>query len=289
MRTRVVAAVALAGGLLPWLSGPASAAPVDAHIVDDILTVDGTGGADSIVVRCANGHVEVNGSRPGSLERCDDLRRILVFAGDGDDRVELSGVTRARFPNVAAADVQAEAGDDVVVGTAWADHLGGGSGTDSLRGGIGADVFEPGADDGTVVGGRGIDRIAVAGNANWTITAGEVSRDGAAASTISMATVERVVIVAGPADTTFDASGARVAVTVAARRGDDTLIGGTGDDVLVAGAGTDDVAGGGGDDTLSGKGGPDDLRGGSGDDQLLGGGGDDRCAGGPGADSVVGC
>ena len=268
---------------------PTSAGTIEAHVVDHILTVTGTASNEAISVMCRDGRVEVNGRRPGSIERCDELRRVLVFAGAGDDRVVLSDVRRSAFDRLAAVVVAGESGDDTIVGSEWGDRIQGGAGVDAMRGGRGADTLAPGSDDATVVGGDGVDRLALSGNGDWTILRGEVSSTGPSAQRVDLSTVEEISIVAGPGENDLDALGATVDLTVHARGGDDRLGGGNGDDLLDGGEGSDAIAGRDGDDRLAGNGGPDVLSGGAGDDQLLGGGGDDVCRTGPGADSFVSC
>jgi Ca2+-binding RTX toxin-like protein len=268
---------------------PASAGTIDAHIVDHILTVTGTPARDAVVIRCRGGRVVVNGARPGSAERCSELRRIIVFAGDGPDRLVLSTVSRQAFDVLRSVYLAGEAGADTIIGSERGDHIDGGRGADSLRGGRGSDTLVPGRDDAAVFGGEGVDRVRATGNGDWSITQSAVSSTGPAAQAIRIASIERIAIVGGPGANTFEARHARADLTVSGRRGDDRIVGGRGRDRFDGGDGADVLSGREGDDVLVGGRGADVLSGGAGDDQLLGGGGHDSCRGGPGADSTVSC
>src|SRR6187402_2088083 len=97
--------LALAAGVavsIVWV--PSSrAGTIVANVADGILTVNGTTEGDDITVRCESGQVTVNHDHPsGGPTACAALRRILVFAGEGSDRVNLGDVTLNAFDHLTA-------------------------------------------------------------------------------------------------------------------------------------------------------------------------------------------
>jgi Ca2+-binding RTX toxin-like protein len=225
-------------------------------------------------------------------------------------------------------------GDDTISGGDGADVLSGGDGTDVLRGGAGDDtlgvtgtqgpasgsreagndtldggdgndVLDPGlgaqsgvADDDTLSGGPGFDRVSYAAR----VDAVNLSLDGAANDGASgehdnlQPDIEAVTGGQGD-DTITGAAGAQSldggpgSDTIDGGAGDDTIDGGAGDagdDVLSGGDGNDTVNGDAGDDVIAGGDGADALAGGGGVDQVDGGAGNDVVTGGAGADTVDG-
>jgi Ca2+-binding RTX toxin-like protein len=71
-------------------------------------------------------------------------------------------------------------------------------------------------------------------------------------------------------------------VTIAGKRGDDSLTGTAGDDVIHGRGGDDTIDGGGGNDLICGGPGDDVITAGTGADRVSGNSGDDRISGGPG-------
>ena len=87
------------------------AGTIVSNVADGILTVTGTADADDLTVRCEGGDLIVNETQPsGGPTRCGDLRRILVFAGAGFDRVSLAEVTTSAFDSLAATSVSGQEG-----------------------------------------------------------------------------------------------------------------------------------------------------------------------------------
>lgn len=70
-----------------------------------------------------------------------------------------------------------------------------------------------------------------------------------------------------------------IGMVVAARSGDDVIVGGPGDDLLCGDNGRDRIQGGGGDDRTDGGNGRDYLEGGDGNDEIYGGNGRDELYG----------
>jgi Ca2+-binding RTX toxin-like protein len=212
---------------------------------------------------------------------------ILAYGGDGNDLIDLSGVTH----NIRYF-VDAGAGDDNVLGT----QAGG-----EMYGGLGNDVLIGGAGDDFIVGGFGNDYIF--GNGGQNVLIGDNGRRTAFELTL-------------PNNTTVDML--RYNAPGSSDDGDDVIIGGDGADIIIGGGGYDLVFGAGGGDLILGDGGyfegraidrgiplangfvdisqistrgagaPDRIYGGAGDDTILGGSGDDFIEGGSGQDLISG-
>ncbi|HEX3337262.1 MAG TPA: Calx-beta domain-containing protein [Jatrophihabitans sp.] len=166
---------------------------------------------------------------------------------------------------------------DVVIGSAFDDHLTGGSAGEELRGGLGADHLEggPGAD--TLLGGGDADVLD--GNAGADTVKGEAGAD----------TLHGGL---GPDDLS---GGTEVDLADYADRTDNLVI--TKDDAANDGAASDTwkdnvrtdvekIVGGSGDDHIEGYAGADALEGGPGRDVLYGLTGADTFVGGPGNDEM---
>ena len=271
-------------------AGTASAGAIAANVADHILTVTGSGEGEAITVGCDSGEVTVNQSQPdGGPEPCADLRRILVFAEGGSDRVSLGGVTPGAFDSLGDVVVDGEAGDDTLIGSGLGDLLDGGGGTDTLRGGGGSDLLQPGPGAGDVTGGKGHDTVTVEGNASWTINDERILRLTTDSLEIALSSVEAAVVTAGNGDDTLSGASFSGSLFLFGGRGDDRIQSGARHDTLDGGDGNDYLDSGAGNDLLEGRAGADALRGGEGNDELRGGPGDDTCTGGPGADSELSC
>jgi Ca2+-binding RTX toxin-like protein len=269
--------------------GPASAGTISANVVDHILTVTGTGEGDAITIRCEGGEVTVNQSQPdGGPESCSTLRRILVFAEGGADRVSLGEVAPATFGDLANVVVDGGGGDDTLIGSGIGDQLDGGAGSDELRGGGGVDVLSPGPGSGSAIGGKGHDEVSVMGNADWSVNDERIARIPGG-DEVTLVSVESIAVAGGRGDNTISAVSFSGSVSASGLEGDDRIATGAKHDHLDGGGGNDYLDSGAGNDLLEGKAGADALRGGEGNDELRGGPGDDTCTGGPGADSELSC
>jgi Ca2+-binding RTX toxin-like protein len=267
----------------------ASAGTIAANVVDHILTVTGTGEGDDITIRCESGDVTVNQTQPdGGPEACSTLRRVLVFAGGGADRVSLGDVGPAAFGELVSVSVDGEEGDDVLIGSGIGDELLGGGGFDELRGGGGADLLEPGPGSGSALGSKGRDEVAVTGNVDWSVNDDRVASipDG---DEVTLGSIEAVAVTGGRGDNVISTGSFTGSVTAFGLDGDDLISTGDKGDRLVGGDGNDYMDSGAGNDELEGGRGNDAMRGGTGNDVLKGGPGDDTCTGGPGADSELSC
>lgn len=264
------------------------AGTIVSNVADGILTVTGTADADDVTVRCEDGDLTVNQTQPsGGPTRCDDLRRILVLAGAGFDRVSLDDVTRSAFDSLARTSISGQEGEDRLVGSEIGDDLLGGGGVDALLGGRGPDHLVPGPGGGEVMGGKGHDTVSAAGDGDWQVN--DVRLRLVQADDVTLGSIEVAVVEGGASANVITAGAFTGDLRLDGRAGGDLLRSGVGDDRLVGGEGNDFVQAGSGDDELEGGPGDDVLRGESGDDELRGGAGDDTCRGGPGADSIVSC
>jgi Ca2+-binding RTX toxin-like protein len=203
-----------------------------------LLTVRGGKGSDRINVVCsATGEVKVNGKNPrtGPVP-CARISEVDALTGDGNDRVDLSGVgSGAGF---AQRDLPGGFGH----GTGCATALG--TGNDRYIGG--------GSCFNLVLGGRGDDR-ARGGGLRDQITGG--SGNDAVTSLAG-----RDILIGNSGNDKLNAGA-----------DDDLLSGNAGDDVLLGAAGADLLGGGAGMDRLFGGPGPDQLIGGPAKDRLNGG------------------
>lgn len=285
---RVLALATAIAVSIVWI--PSSrAGTIVANVADGILTVNGTTEGDDVTVRCESGRVTVNHHHPsGGPTACADLRRILVFAGEGSDRVSLVAVRSAAFDRLTATSVSGQLGDDALIGSEIGDDLIGGGGVDSLMGGEGRDHLTPGPGGGEATGGKGRDTVSLAGDGDWKINDAR-SRLVQADEITTLGSIEIAAIAGGPGANLIFGDSFTGNLRLKGRSGGDLLQAGEGNDRILGGGGNDFVQAGSGDDEIEGGMGDDSLSGESGKDELSGGGGADTCRGGPGADSVVFC
>ena len=268
---------------------PSRAGTIVANVADGILTVNGTTDGDDVAVRCESGRVTVNHHHPsGGPTACADLRRILVFAGEGPDHVSLVDVTPTAFDRVTATSVSGQLGDDALIGSEIGDDLIGGGGVDALMGGEGRDHLTPGPGGGEAIGGKGRDTVSLAGDGDWKINDAR-SRLVQADEITTLGSIEIATLTGGPGANLIFGDPFTGNLRLKGRGGGDLLQAGEGNDRILGGGGNDFVQAGSGDDEIEGGPGDDSLSGESGNDELGGGGGADTCRGGPGADSRVSC
>jgi hypothetical protein len=101
--------------------------------------------------------------------------RILVFAGEGFDRVSLADVTGSAFDSLAATSISGQEGDDRLVGSEIGDDLVGGGGVDLLAGERGPDHLVPGPGGGEVMGGKGRDTVSAEADGDWQVNDARLS------------------------------------------------------------------------------------------------------------------
>ncbi len=254
------------------------------HFTDEFLTMaaqensrtqitDSNGGTDWFDLAAVTGNVSLSGGavlvNGVSWFTYDPTAIENIVTGDGNDLLNGSAAANHLLGMRGNDTVFAGAGNDTVEGGAGDDLLGGGGDDDLLMGGAGADDIFGAAGNDTLLGGDGNDLLGTAG--------GNDSAEGGAGND--------------------EAWGAAGNDTLRGDAGMDTLGGGDGFDLLDGGAdadelwgatGNDTLLGGGGNDTLGGSVGDDSLDGGLGNDELWGGADNDTLLGGDGADQLGG-
>jgi Ca2+-binding RTX toxin-like protein len=146
--------------------------PTVAALSGGVLTVTGTGQADTITVRQAATAITVDGVSGSFAKSAVD--RIRIDAGGGGDHIKLdvagAAVTRPAIIRAGSGDdvingglagdyIDGEGGDDMVFGDAGNDQSAGDTGNDSLTGGSGNDSIAGGAGDDSISGGTGVDHM----------------------------------------------------------------------------------------------------------------------------------
>ncbi|MEQ9639869.1 MAG: FecR domain-containing protein [Alphaproteobacteria bacterium] len=277
--------------------------------VDDTLA--GGAGTDRLQ---ATGNLQLSGFGPGnSIEQVAINGQLQGTAGA--NLLDFSATTLS-----GVSGINAQGGNDTVIGSAGGDNIIGGDGNDSLTGNAGNDTLSGGAGNDVLAGGAGVDNVQ-GGAGNDTLIAGATDAvdddlDGGDGTDVLQATGDLQLSGFGPANSieqisiggqlqgtgganTFDLSATSLAGVTAInlQGGNDTLIGTIAGDVALGGAGNDSLSGRAGDDNLSGGAGNDLLDGGADDDTLagdegadtlLGQAGDDSLSGGAGNDQLTG-
>lgn len=232
---------------LPSLTSANFTQRLAALLAAEPWTVNGTNGADSLLLTSAAGFFSkvavtiwgfggndtlAGGSGGDTLmgglgndELRDSVGNDSLFGDGGNDRL---------IQTVGAG------GDDTMNGGAGNDLIEGGKGSDSLLGLAGKDTIDGGAGTDTIDGGGGVDRILGA-SGNDSILGGEGR------------------------DQIFGGAGAE---TIDGGLGEDRIFGEAGHDLITGGLHADIIDGGAGNDTIISGIGPDTLTGGSGADQF---------------------
>jgi Ca2+-binding RTX toxin-like protein len=218
-------------------------------------TIDGGDGFDEILVPGNAAANRVSVSQSGqvltvtldsatSTNTTANVERLRIEGGDGDDLIELSGLTLATLVDAGAGDdtvvnavtgfqaitapltLLGGEGDDVLEGGSGSDRLEGGSGRDTLNGKGGFDTLLGGADsdsftwspgDGfdVIEGGDGQDTLTFLGkndapnrfalNASGNrVSASRSEKDGTFDGSVDLAGVEDVTLYGGDLADTFD-------------------------------------------------------------------------------------
>ena len=225
-------------------------------------------------------------------------RNIEINGGDGDDFIDLSGLTINGDHSVI---IWGGAGNDTIIGAAGLNIIFGDMGVARIEekeeedgnksykyvaeanvdaNVAGQDTIYGGSNRDIIFGGAGIDQIN-GGTGNDLIfgDGGRVLFDGA----------DNWASVDGNDKTTYDYTkifGDVKTNSAAIDRTDISLDGAN--DVLIGGAGDDAIYGGGGHDYIDGAAGEDTLDGGKGNDRILGGSDSDNISGGEGMDMIFG-
>ena len=154
--------------------------PATGVLSGSTLTINGTGGSDTIVARVSNGQVSFSGvvirdgRRFTDSVRISSLQSLVVLAGGGNDSVNVASVNVPTMIFGGAGNDQLIGGPnrDTIYGDAGNDTIRGGASNDWLVGGEGADVMFGGAGNDWMTGDPGYDRLN--GDAgNDTINGGE--------------------------------------------------------------------------------------------------------------------
>jgi Ca2+-binding RTX toxin-like protein len=193
----------------------------------------------------------------------DGTITVVLDAGGGNDNINLSA------PNLAAATINAEDGDDVIVGSGAVDAISGGLGNDRITGFRGNETIH--GDDGNDVmiwnngdgndtneGDGGVDETLITeGNADDenTVTpsgAGfRFDRVSPAPINVISNNVEKLSLTSFSGnDKLTTAPGVSVPMNIDAGTGDDTIVTGDGADLIAGNDGNDTLSGGAADDTL---------------------------------------
>ena len=198
-----------------------------------------------------------------------------ITVTDRGDTIQIEAVKDRTDPVAVAAGevaqgyrgvrVNAEGGDDVVIGSIADDWLVGGSGSDTLLAGAGDDVVVMDLEDDqdNIRGGEGQDTLVLEG-----------AERGEPGFTVQADLLEFETLVGSHGDDhlTYTAdpdAETPQGATLGGADGDDVLIGSFGDDVLEGDNGQDSLTGGDGDDQLAGGLGVDTYDAGAGDDTLI--------------------
>ena len=226
----------------------------------------------------------------GCLIPIDNVVQIGTPGAPGPNYTDLAGKNSLIVGTVAANNINAGDGDDLVFGLAGNDSITGGAGDDCLFGGAGDDTFFANlseAEFDKLQGGSGVDtlqRTTTGGQGNLVLN-----------QFLATNGIERVNLDAGGSNRNIDGNAndnnldfsatTLLSGSVFGQGGNDTITatnsatrtydGGAGNDVLNGGILADNLIGGADNDTISGGDGNDSIKGGAGADSLIGGIGDD--------------
>ncbi len=241
--------------------------------------------------------VLINGVPDNSLPavQASQLQQIQIFAGQGNNRIDVSDVTAAGFSyfNPVTNErlkitIDAGNGDDTIVGSAdFGDSIIGGHGNDSIQSDAGDDTILAGDGADQVDSGTGNDSVS-AGNGDDTVTGGDGDDTITAGDGIDSVNgnLGNDSILGGDGEDLL--SGDEGSDVLDGQNGNDSVVGGLDVDVLLGGVGNDTLEGNEGADTLSGQAGQDSLIGGTEDDSLNGQAGNDTVVGSAGNDVLLG-
>ncbi len=219
----------------------------------------------------------------------DDLLRggagaDTIIGGSGTDTLSFAAAAAGVSADLAAGGTGGEAAGDSytgiekVIGTGFADTLGGDSADNEIRGNDGDDVLSGSDGDDVLLGGVGNDTLN-GGGGNDTMNG------GGGTDSFSGGTGNDLINTGAGAD---EAGGGDGNDQINGQGGDDVLNGGAGNDTINGAGGNDNAQGGAGDDIVRGGVGNDDLGGSDGNDDLLGQADDDLLKGGAGDDLLNG-
>ncbi|WP_386681655.1 Hint domain-containing protein [Loktanella sp. R86503] len=246
----------------PGFDNPYPGLPGDANTQNDLDTVYGGAGNDTIITG-------------------DDAD--VIFGGTGNDKID-AGIDNDY--------VEGGEGDDTIIGGEGVDTIYGDAGDDLIYGGLANDTldvvdFDADGNPVDLLPGNNMDTI-YGGDGNDTIY-GRDDDDtiyGGSGNDLVYGGIDDDVIFGGEGDDVL--YGDQGNDTIAGNQGNDTIYGGEGDDTLTGSKDDDLVYGGTGNDFIQGGSGFDTLYGDDGDDRIQGGDDDDSIFGGTGNDSIQG-
>lgn len=120
--------------------------------VKGFLTVTGSGGSDNISVSAESSQIVVReGAAVVQSFEATQVKKIIVNAGAGDDRVEI------KESITSPVNVYGQSGNDLLIGGSGNDFLSGDLGDDTLVGRGGDDYLNGGSGDDIFDGGAGYD------------------------------------------------------------------------------------------------------------------------------------
>jgi Ca2+-binding RTX toxin-like protein len=249
---------------------------IDAGTGDDAIF--GGLGSDSIIG--GEGRDTIDGLDIARGVNTDDMRRDIIYGGDGVDFISATGGASLSQGNIVVGGLGADFittgdGADLIFGDRATmadaalgdvDTIDSGGGNDEIRGGAGADIINAGAGDDVIFGALVFETADGAGE-------GDRIDAGAGDDLVFGSSLDDVVFGGAGADRLLGGGGRD---EIRGQDGDDIILGGFGDDALFGDAGDDQVFGEQGVDILRGGSGNDTLVAGTGlGDQLFGGFGDD--------------
>jgi hypothetical protein len=130
--------------------------PTTAALAAGVLTVTGTPGPDTIIVRRINNVISVDGT--GLAAAAAQVTRIVVDAGAGNDRIYLNSQdTPGQQPLGVPAVINGGDGNDFIVGSSGPNSISGGNGDDTIYGGDSSDTISGGNGNDLIYGGNGDD------------------------------------------------------------------------------------------------------------------------------------
>jgi Ca2+-binding RTX toxin-like protein len=216
-------------------------------------------------------YADITGSFPATgvheafLAGGSDFFHIVLF---GNDVVEIESPA-SLGPLSQSPLIETDEGDDVVLGSIYADTIYAGGGVDRVEGDRGDDTIYGGGGNDLLLGDRGDDTL--------------FGQDG---NDFLMGFDGQDIILGGEGDDIV--SGGDGVDLISGGTGNDELHGDDGGDAIWGDSGGDDIYGEDGNDTILGGDGNDDLYGGSGRDEIVGGDGDDYIEGAAGVDTLSG-
>jgi Ca2+-binding RTX toxin-like protein len=168
-RRRRLGSAAMLVALGGYVVAPAVSQAYTATFAGGVLDIACNSSGEAVAVSATGGKVTINGASTilggGGDVDVSAVSQITIAGGDGsssaNDTIDLSGVsTTAGFSGLdERITVNAQRGNDSVVGSAFADSIHAGNQDDTILGGPGADnLFGAGGND-TILGGADDDRI----------------------------------------------------------------------------------------------------------------------------------